>query len=160
MRKRRAPETQNLLSALKARMAVKGASSEAIVQAFIKRHPEVIAKERDELIFTGLMKLVGQVGAVRLGSASAAQMEMFVDYAVPKTVLYPMPDGTNLHRQVQALTLLEGREYVLHRTRPKLRVPAELKEMVRLLDDIEPYKLSDQSTIGECWVAHREAEGG
>jgi hypothetical protein len=36
VRKRRAPEVQNLLAALKAKMAVKGASSESIVAAFIK----------------------------------------------------------------------------------------------------------------------------
>ena len=57
-----------MLSALKARMAVKGASSEEIVHAFIKRHPEIIAREKDEIIFAGLMKYVGHVGARAVGS--------------------------------------------------------------------------------------------
>jgi hypothetical protein len=34
------------------------------------------------------------------------------------------------------------------------------KELARLLDDVEPHKVTDQSTIGECWIAFQESKGG
>jgi hypothetical protein len=158
--KKRAPETQNHLAAIKARMAVKGTTTEAIVHAFMKQHPEVIAKERSDLVFTALMMFAGRVGAVRPGSSAAAQMEMFKEYDVSKTVLFQMSDGSKKHRQVQTLTIAEGREHVLRRTKPSVRIPSKVQELIRLLDDVDPFKTSDRSTIGECWDAHREAKGG
>lgn len=160
VRKRRAPETQNHLAAIKAKMALRGASTEAIVHAFMKRYSEVVVKERDDLVFSALMMFAGRVGASRPGSSTSAQMELFGEYAVPKTVLFQLPDGTKRHRQVETLTIAEGREHVTRRIRPSVRVPTKLKELIRLLDDVDPYKASDHSTIGECWEAHRQAKGG
>jgi hypothetical protein len=160
VRKRRAPEVQNQLAALKAKMAVKGASSESIVSAFIKQHAEVIARENLDLVYIALMKLVGHVGVVRAAGSTAAQLEMFVEFAVPKTVLFRTPDGSKIHRQLPTLTVREGREHVLERTKPRSRVPQSVKELARLLDTVEPYKVSGRSTIGECWTEFQKSQGG
>jgi hypothetical protein len=160
VRKRHAPEVQNLLGALKAKMALKGASSESIVAAFIKQHPDVIARENLDLVNIALMKLVGHVGAARATGSSAAQLEMFSEFAVPKTVLFRLPDGSREHRQLQSLTVREGREHVLDRTKPRVRVPQRVKELARLLDTVEPFKVSGQSTIGECWTKFQKSQGG
>lgn len=159
MRKRRAPETQNLLAAMQSKMAVKGASSEAIVHAFMKRYPEVIARESSDLVYTALMKYVANVGAVKGKSGGSAQFELFEEYRLPRTVLFQISDSSKMHRQLQSLTLEEGREHVLARTQPRARVPEDIAELARLLDDVEPYKVSDDSTIGDCWAGFREAKG-
>jgi hypothetical protein len=138
-------------------MAAKGAPSEAIAAAFIKTNPEVIAREIDDLVYTAVMKYIGNVVAIRPGKSPSAQAEMFDEYAVRQTVLYPMPDGSKIHRQVQTLTVAEAHDYVKLRTQPRARASSQLIEFTRLLDDIEPYKLSDRSTIGECWIAYRDA---
>ena len=96
VRKRHAPEVQNLLAALKAKMAVKGAASESIVSTFIKQHADAIARENFDLVHIALMKLVGHVGAVRSGGATAAQLEMFAEFAVPKTVLFRSANGSKI----------------------------------------------------------------
>jgi len=140
-------------------MAVKGASSESIVAAFIKQHPEVIARENLELVYIALMKLVGNVGVVRAGSTTA-QIEMFTEFAVPKTVLFRMSDGSKVHRQLETLTLREGREHVLERTKPRTRIPPSVKELTRLLDTVEPYKSAARSTIGQCWTEFQKSQGG
>jgi hypothetical protein len=151
---------QNLLAALKAKMAVKGAPSESIVAAFIKQHAEVIARENLDLVYIALMKLVGHVGVARPAGSTATQLEMFAEFAVPKTVLFRMSDGSKVHRQLQSLTLPEGREHVLDRTKPRARVPQQIKELARLLDAVEPHKLSGTSTIGECWAELRKSQDG
>jgi hypothetical protein len=151
---------QNLLAALKAKMAVKGAPSESIVAAFIKQHAEVIARENLDLVYIALMKLVGHVGVVRAAGSTAAQLEMFVEFSVPKTVLFRNPDGSKVHRQLQGLSVVEGREHIRERTKPKARVPQAIKELVRLLDTVEPHKVSVQSTIGECWIEFQKSQGG
>jgi hypothetical protein len=141
-------------------MAVKGASSESIVAAFIKQHADVIARENLDLVYIAVMKLVGHVGVARSPGSTAAQLEMFVEFAVPKTVLFRMPDGSKVHRQLQSLTLHEGREHVLERTQPRARVPQRIKELARLLDTVEPHKASATSTIGECWTKYQKSQGG
>jgi len=151
---------QNLLAALKAKMAIKGASSESIVSAFIKQHAEVIARENLDLVYIALMKIVGNVGAVRATGSTAAQLEMFVEFAVPKTILFRLPDGSKVHRQLQMLTLQEGREHVLERTKPRTRIPPSVKELARLLDTVEPYKATIRSTIGDCWTEFQKSQGG
>lgn len=156
MRKKRAPEVKNLLAALKAKMAVKGSSSEEIVGALKKQHRDVIARENPDLMHIALMKLVGATASAR--RPAAAQIEMFAEYALPTTVLFPMPDGSKLHRQVDLLTPAEGREYVESRTKPRGGAPSEIKELARLLDDVEPYKRSARSTIGECWNEFRASK--
>ena len=141
-------------------MAARGATSEAIVHAFIKKYPEVIVRENAEIVFSGLMKFVGHVGAIRPGSSPAAQQELFAEYAIKRTIVFPMADGSNVHRQVQSLTVAEGHEYVRLRTQPRARVTTQVTEFARMLDDVEPYKVSDQSTIGDCWKSLRESRGG
>ena len=141
-------------------MAAKGAPSEAIAAAFIKQHGDVIARENADLVFSAVMKFIGNVGAIRPGRSPAAQQEMFAEYAVKQTVLYQMPDGSKIHRQVQALTMAEGRKYVDIRTKPRARATTQVTEFTRLLDDVEPYKVSDRSTIGECWTTYRKSRGG
>jgi hypothetical protein len=141
-------------------MAAKGAPSEAIAAAFIKQHQDVIARENADLVFSAVMKFIGNVGAVRPGRSPAAQQEMFAEYDVKQTVLYPMADGSKIHRQVQGLTVAEGRNYVEIRTKPRGRITTQVTEISRLLDDVERYKVSDRSTIGDCWAAYRESRGG
>jgi hypothetical protein len=68
-----------------------------------------------------------------------------------------MPDGSKIHRQVQTLTVAEARDYVKVRNQPRARASSQLIEFTRLLDDVEPYKVSDRSTIGECWVKYRDS---
>jgi hypothetical protein len=138
-------------------MAAKGARTEAIAAAFIKANADVIAREIDDYIFTAVMKYIGNVVAVRPGKAKAAQAELFTEYAVKQTVLFTMPDGSKLHRQVEALTVAEAREHVKTHTKPRARVSTQITEFTRLLDDVEPYKGSDRSTIGECWIAKRDS---
>jgi hypothetical protein len=158
VRKKRAPETRILLAALKSKMARKGAESEEIVIEFEKLHDEVIMKEIADHKRISLMKLVNEVGARRT-SSSAAQMEMFKEYDVPDTLLFRLSDGRKIHRHTQSLTPLEAREHIEDRTKPRARVPEEIKELARLLDDIEPHKVSDKSTIGQCWAVFRESRG-
>jgi hypothetical protein len=150
------------LAALKAKMAVKGSPSEDIVLAFIKQHQDAIARENSDLVYIALMKLIGHVGSVSTRGTSAAQIEMFTEYAVPRTVLFLMPDGSKQHRQVLSLTTDEGRQHIENRTtKPRSRAPTEIKELARLLDDVEPRKKTAKSNkIGDCWVAFQEARGG
>jgi hypothetical protein len=145
------------LAALKSRMAAKGAPTEAIAAAFIKSNREVIEREIDDLVYTAVMKYIGNVAAVRPGKSPSAQAELFDEYAVKQTLLYPMPDGSKIHRQVQTLTVAEAHEYVKIRAQPRAQASSQLTEFTRLLDDVEPYKVSDGSTIGECWIAYRDS---
>lgn len=123
------------------------------------QHAEVIARENFDLVHIALMKLVGHVGAVRASGTTASQLEMFAEFAVPKTVLFRLPDGLKVHRQLQSLTLREGREHVLERTKPRTRVPPAVKELARLLDAVEPYTATAESTIGECWNEFQKSHG-
>lgn len=158
MRRKRAPETQNLLAALKARMALKGARSEDIVAEFARKHPEIIRRENNDLVHMALMKLVGTVGAGTKGSA--AQLELFTEYNIPKTILFRDSHGSKVHRQTLSLTIAEAREHILERTKPRVNVPDEIKELARLLDDVDSYKVSEQSTIGDSWISYQQAHGG
>ncbi len=156
MGKRQAPIVRNLLAAVKAKMALKGAESEEIVIAFEKQHPEAIAKENADLVRIALMKIVGPVGSRRAAGTTAAQLEMFEEYSLPNTVLFRAADGRKIHRFVQSMTTSEGREHVAEHTKPRSRrLSTEVKELVRLLDDVEPHKKSERSTIGECWIAYQ-----
>lgn len=159
MRKKRAPEVKNLLAALKAKMAVKGATSEDIVATFKNQQADAIARENADLVDIALMRLVGQVGAAGQRSGSA-QIEMFAEYGVRRTVLFHMSDGTKVHRQLDLMTLAEGREHLASRTKPRASSSTDVKELARLLDDIEPYKESEASTIGECWIAFQDSRDG
>lgn len=142
-------------------MAVKGAESDEIVQALIKQHPDAIARENADLVHIALMKLVGQVGSTRVAGSTAAQLEMFSEYAVPKTILVHAEDGRRVHRLVQSMTPVAVRDYIEEHTKPRSRrQTGEVKELIRLVDDIEPYKKTDKSTVGECWTAFQKAQGG
>jgi hypothetical protein len=159
VRKKLAPETRSLLAAIKGKMAHKGAESEQIVAAFKKQHPEVLAREMPDLLDMALMKIAGQVGSRRPAGATSAQLELFTEYAIPPTLLIHTADGRRLHKSVLGMTPSACRDHISEQTKPRVRrVSAEVKELVRLLDDVEPYKKSESSTIGECWIAYRDSK--
>lgn len=139
-------------------MAQKGAESEDIVIAFQAQHRDSIAREIGDLTFIALMKLVGQVGSTRAKGASAAQLEMFGEYGVPPTILIRKSDGRRMHRHVQSMKPHEVRDYIAEHTRPRAKVSEEVAELARLLDDIEPFKKSEETTVGECWTSYRESK--
>jgi hypothetical protein len=140
-------------------MAPKGAQSVQIVAAFKKLHPDVLARETAELLDMALMKIAGQVGSRGPAGATSAQMEMFEEYALPPTLLIRTDDGRRLHKSVLSITPKVARAYIAQHARPRARVlPNEVKELARLLDNVEPYKKSESSTIGECWIAYRDSK--
>ena len=147
------------MAALKSRMAVKGATSESIVNEFIKHHGDALARENLDLRRIALMKIVQDVGKAKTGPSSSLQLEMFAEYGIERTVMITAANGRKHHRKVETLTVLEARNFVEEHIKPKSRLPSQVKEMTRLLDTIEPYKATDSSTIGECWKAFRKASG-
>lgn len=158
-RKKLAPETRNLLAAIKGKMAPKGAESAQIVAAFKRLHPDVLARETADLLDIALMKIAGTVGSRRPAGATSAQLEMFTEYALPPTLLIRLDDGRRIHKSVLSMTPKVARTHIAEHVRPRPRVmPAELKELARCLDDVEPYKKSESSTIGECWIAYRDSK--
>jgi len=157
-RRKLAPETRSLIAAIKGKLAHKGAASEQIVATFKKQHLAVLEREMPDLLDMALMKITGQVHSLRPGGATSAQLEMFTEYAIPPTILIHETDGQRIHKSVLAMMPKAARDYIADRTKPRPRkVPPEIKELVRLLDDVEPYKKSESSTIGECWVAYRDS---
>jgi hypothetical protein len=85
---------------------------------------------------------------------------MFTEYNIPKTLLFRDRSGTKVHRQTLSLTIAEAREHILERTKPRVNVPDEIKELARLVDDVDSYKVSEQSTIGDTWISYQEAHRG
>lgn len=136
-------------------MAHKGAESEQIVTAFKKQHPEVLKRETPDLVHMALMKIAGQVGSRQPTTSMGAQLEMFAEYALPQTLIIRTEDGRRVHMAVLSMTPSAGRDYIADHTRPRARMSGAVKEMVRLLDDVEPHKESEKSTIGECWIRYR-----
>ncbi|MBI3699179.1 MAG: hypothetical protein HY242_01860 [Afipia sp.] len=141
-------------------MAVKGATSESIVNEFIKHHGDAIARENPELIRIALMKIVQNVGKALAGPTSSVQIEMFAEYGIERMVMITAANGEKQHRKVERLTVMEARAFIEDHMKPKSRLPSPVKEMTRLLDTIEPYKVTDRSTVGECWKKYRKAGAG
>ncbi|UYO42321.1 hypothetical protein KQX63_12945 [Rhodopseudomonas palustris] len=161
-RKKRAPETTSIAAAFKSRMAAKGASTSEMVHAFIKQHADVLEREKYDHFVNSLTTIFGHEQASSPRS-SAAQLEMFVDYDLEKTVLIRLPDGKRVHRQLQSLTRPEAKEHLLYISKPKNRPGKKthlISELTRLLDDLEPHMRSAQTTIGEGWIEFREHNGG
>ena len=159
MAKKLAPEVKNLMAALKSRMAVKGATSESIVNEFIKHHGDAIARENSELVRIALMKVVQNAGKAIAGPTSSVQIEMFAEYRIDHMVMVTAPSGEKQHRKVETLSIVEAHSFVEDHMKPKSRLPSHVKEMTRLLDTVERYKVTDHSTIGECWKKYKKAGG-
>lgn len=148
------------MAALKSRMAVKGATSESIVNEFIKHHGDAIARENSELVRIALMKIVQNAGKAKAGPISSVQIEMFAEYGIDRMVMVTTPSGEKQHRKVETLSVAEAHAFVEAHMKPKSQLPSQVKEMTRLLDTVEPYKTNDRSTIGECWKKYKKADGG
>ncbi|MBS0530454.1 MAG: hypothetical protein JSS22_13860 [Proteobacteria bacterium] len=138
-------------------MAVKGATSESIVNEFIKHHGDAITRENAELNRIALMKIVQNVGKAATGPTSTVQIEMFAEYGIDRMVMITASNGEKQHRKVETLSVMEAHTFVEAHMKPKSRLPSQVKEMTRLLDTVEPYKTNDRSTIGECWKKYRKA---
>lgn len=159
MGKKLAPETRARVLALKSKMARKGAKSLDIVEAFLKQERDVLARETKDLFHIALMKMVSG-GHGPSVDRNAVQLELFLEYDLPTIVLIADGAGERVHRIFQTLTFPETRSYVEEKSRPRSRrLKAEVKEIARLLDDLAPFKKSENSTIGECWASLREARG-
>lgn len=160
-RKKRAPETTSIAAAFKSRMAAKGASTSEMVHAFIKQHPALLEREKYDHFVNSLTTIFGhqQASSPR---GTAAQLEMFVDYDLDKTVLIRLPDGKRIHRQLQALTRAEAHTHLLYISKPKNRPGKKahlITELTRLLDDLAPHMRADDTTIGEGWIEFRSQQG-
>ncbi len=155
-KKKLAPQVCSLLAVIKGKVAHKGATSEEIVAALRKEHPEAIKAELDDILHVGLIQLANQVCRLRSGGATSAQLEMFAEYGVPKMITLRVEDTKgrvrNIHKAVGALTLAEARQHVSEHTKPRPRMSDEVKELARLVDDVQGFAKSERSTIDECWV--------
>ena len=155
-RKRRAPQVRNHLAAIKNKVVRKGASSEEIVAALHRDHPNAIRAETADLIHIALIKLTNDICSLRSGPTTSAQMELFSEYKTDKTILLRDVDAKGrvrkIHKAVDALEWIQARGYVDEHTRPKPRQTPAIKEMARMVDDMAKYKKTDHSTIGECWA--------
>lgn len=163
MGRKRYPETRNVVAAVKARMARKGADTTQIVQEIIKKHLDVLDRERLDHYATSLTKLVGGTSGEKV-SVPAGQLEMFDDYKLGPLIHLHLADGSREHRLLNTVSHREIATHIEIVTAPKQNPPKrsdhENYKLVRLLDDLEPYKQSDDSTIGESWDALRAARGG
>jgi hypothetical protein len=147
---------RNFLAAIKIKIARKGASSEEIVAILRRDHPNAIRLETADLIHIALIKLANDTCSLKSGPASTAQLELFAEYATDKMITLRTVDGKGrikrVHKAVDSLELVEARQYIEERTKPKPRQAPEIRELARLVDDMDKYKKSDHSTIGECWA--------
>ena len=155
-KKKLAPQVCSLLAAIKGKVAHKGATTEEIVAALHKNHPEAIQAESADILHIGLTQLANQVCRLRSGGTSSLQLEMFAEYAVPKMVTLRTEDSKGrlrmVHKAVGALTLEEARRHISENTKPRPRMSEELKELARLVDDVQEYRKTELSTIDECWA--------
>ena len=155
----RAPECRTLLAAIKGRLAYKGATAEKISATLKKDHPKAYTTELHDLADIGLMVLAGTAG--RSGPKAKAQIEMFEEYDPPKMVVLRVPDAKGrvqrIHKAVGALKIAEARQHILDSTgKSRSRRSDKISELTRLVDDVEKFGKSDQSTIDECWAEARK----
>lgn len=158
-KKKLAPQVCSLLGVIKGKVAHKGATSEEIVAALRKSHPGAIEAEKADILHIGLIQLANQVCRLRGGGSSSAQLEMFAEYGVEKMITLRTEDAKGrvrkVHKAVGSLTLAEARQHVSEHTKPRPRISEQVKELARLIDDIQEFKESELSTIDYCWAKKR-----
>jgi hypothetical protein len=158
-RKKLAPQVCSLLVVIKGKVARKGATSEEIVAALRRDHPEAIKAETADILHIGLIQLANQTCRLRSGGATSAQLEMFAEYGVPKMITLRIEDSKGrvrkVHKALGALTLAEARQHVSEHTKPRPRASEEVKELARLVDDVQGFGETELSTIDECWAKKR-----
>jgi len=158
-RKRRAPRTRNFLAAIKGKVARKGASSEEIIAALHRDHPEAIRAETDDILHIGLIKLANDICNLKSGPATSTQLEMFAEYGTGPMITLRVTDAKGrvrrVHKAVDALTKPEARQHIAEHTKPRPRQSKEITELARLVDDMDKYGEADW-TLGQCW---KEAHG-
>ncbi len=161
-RKRRAPRTRNFLAAIKGKIARKGASSEDIIAALYRDHPEAIRAETADILHIGLIKLANDTCSLKSGPATSAQIEMFAEYGTGPMITLRVTDAkgrvSRIHKAVDALKLTEADRHIEEHTKPRPRQSKEIVELARLVGDVRKFGKSDSSTIGECYVA-KKAQG-
>ena len=154
--KRRAPRTRNFLAAIKSKVARKGASSEEIVSALLREHPEAVRAETDDLVHYALIKLANEACSLKSGPSNNLQLEMFSEYATPRMILLRVEDAkgrvSRVHKAVDSLTKVEARQYVEDHTKPRPKLSPKVVELARLVSDMEKYG-EDFWTLGQCWKA-------
>jgi hypothetical protein len=143
------------LAVIKGNVAREGATSEEIIAILRKDHSETIEAEAADILHIGLIKLVNQVCRLRSGGSTSAQLEMFAEYGVPPMIALRVENAKGsvrmVHKAVGALTLAEAQRYVNEHTRPRPRASEEVKELARLIDDVQSFG-TERSTIDECWA--------
>jgi hypothetical protein len=157
-RKRRAPQVRNYLAMIKGKVARKGATSDEIVAILTKDHSNAIRAETADILHIGLIKLANDVCSLRTGAAkNSTQLEMFAEYGTGPMVTLRIQDAKGrvrrVHKSVDALTLAEARKHVIEHTKQRPKLPKEITELARLVDDVAKYGKSDASSLSECWQA-------
>ena len=133
----------------------KAMSLDEVVANVRREHPGAIEAEANALIDMAMRAIARRHTNFRPGSASGAQLELFVEYAVSERVIIPVADKSGVMRatpvRVEQLTLDQAREYVeAHKRTPKRS--KRLTAMERLIKDVSPYG-TGTSTLNECWKA-------
>jgi hypothetical protein len=159
---RRAPRTRTHMAALKTRLARKGVSTDGLIAALEREHPEVLRAETRDIMRIGLVELANETFKLRSVAKNSAQLEMFAEYATGETVMLRVIDKkgrvSKVCKAVDAIGLAEGDRHVAEHTKPRRqKVPKSVTELARLLNDVRRYGESDASTIGECWKAKQQA---
>ena len=70
-KKKLAPQVCSLLAVIKGKVAHKGATSEEIVAALRRDHPDAIKAETADILHIGLIQLANQVCRLRSGGATS-----------------------------------------------------------------------------------------
>jgi hypothetical protein len=156
---RRAPRTRTFLAAIKSKHGRKGISTDELIAALEREHPEAVRAEVADIIRIGLVKLANETFALHsVAGNNSTQLEMFAEYGTGSSVILRVTDKKGrkikICKDTDAVQIREADQYVAERTKPRVRKPPkEVTELARLVNDIRKFGESDASTIGECWKA-------
>jgi hypothetical protein len=150
----RTPKTKTALAAVISEMVLKGATSDQIVTAFCKKHPEIIRAENDQLIHMSLIKLVHDIcRRKRGGTPASVHPDLFGEFHLPGSVTVTVNDKDGPRREIKAIASLTKKEAeicIKEHTKPRRRRSSDIDELARLLDHLADIGTA-RWTLERCW---------
>lgn len=102
-----------------------------------------------------MLKIASGVLSRKGNGAAAAQMELFREFSLPCSICIGKIDGVDFYKATETVTIREIKKSLSVRT-PK-SLPKRDVERERLLAELEPFAVSQDSTIVECWEVKRKS---
>ncbi|MER9618932.1 hypothetical protein [Mesorhizobium sp. M0207] len=144
-------KVRNLLIAKASELGNPGASSDTVVAAVLKEHPEAVLEARDDLVRMALARELSRARERGPTSVGVTQLTLWGNFNVSPQIRVSNEHGELVYKNLDICTFEEVEEYATSLPTPRNRSNRRAN-LLQMVETLKPFRTSEKDFIGTSWA--------